>query len=69
MTTIPDLQLYAHSKRLEGKVVLITGEKDAPQCALPIVLFPSSLCRGRSRYRERNRSTVFQIKVRRRVWI
>jgi len=25
MTTIPDVQLYAHSERLEGKVVLITG--------------------------------------------
>ncbi|KAF9645486.1 NAD(P)-binding protein [Thelephora ganbajun] len=25
MTTIPDVQLYAHSERLKGKVVLITG--------------------------------------------
>lgn len=28
MTTIPDVQLYAHTETLQGKVVLITGEKD-----------------------------------------
>jgi len=43
MTTILDDQLYTHSERLVGKVVLITGEKDAPQRVLfPIVFsFPS----------------------------
>ena len=40
MTTIPDVQLCAHSKRLEGKVVLITGEKDVPQRPLPRHLIP-----------------------------
>jgi len=31
MTTILDVQLYAHSERLVGKVVLITGEEDVPR--------------------------------------
>lgn len=35
MTTILDAQLYAHSERLVGKVVLITGERCAAARALP----------------------------------
>lgn len=35
MTTILDVHLCAHNQRLENKVVLITGERDAPQCTLP----------------------------------
>jgi len=31
MTTILDVQLYAHTEKLQGKVVLITGEKDVPR--------------------------------------
>ena len=30
MTTIPDVQLYAHTERLQDKVVVITGEEDVP---------------------------------------
>ena len=35
MTTILDVHLCAHNQRLENKVVLITGERDAPQCTPP----------------------------------
>jgi len=64
MTTIPDVQLYAHSERVEGKVVLITGEKDVLRRAPLVFSFPSSLCRGRSRYWEGNRSAVRKVEVR-----
>lgn len=37
MTTIPDVQLYTHAERLEGKVVLITGEGDVPWRTLSVL--------------------------------
>ena len=63
MTTIPDAQLYAHNERLQGKVVLITGKRDAPWCALSCSS-PSSLYRWCGRYWERNRPAVCKVKVR-----
>ena len=42
MTTILDAQLYAHSERLVGKVVLITGERDVPRRVLSYIAFSSS---------------------------
>lgn len=69
MTTIPDVQLYAHSERLEGKVVLITGKRDVPRCA-PLA-FPSPhryIYRGRGWYWEGNCHAVCKIEVRFCVW-
>jgi len=40
MTTIPDVQLYAHAESLQGKVVLITGEGDVPRHTLSVFLSP-----------------------------
>ena len=40
MTTIPDIQLHAHSERLRGKVVLITGEKDVLRHSLFALSLP-----------------------------
>jgi len=40
MTTIPDVQLYAHAERLQGKVVLITGEGDVLWRTLSVFLSP-----------------------------
>ena len=70
MTTILDVQLFAHNDRLRGKVVLITGEGDV----LQRVLFPttfslsSSLCRGCRWDRKRNCSAICQVKVRLCPW-
>lgn len=66
MTTILDTQLYAHTERLQGKVVLITGERDVPWLSahsLRLLISPS-LCRGRSRHWERNCSAVCEVEVR-----
>ena len=68
MTTILDDQLYVYSERLKGKVVLITGEKYVLRYALLVFSFPSSLSRGRVRYRERNRSAVCKVQVRLCIW-
>jgi len=40
MTTITDVQLYTHTERLRGKVVLITGEGDVPRRTLSAFLCP-----------------------------
>lgn len=63
MTTIPDTKLYAHSARLQGKVVLITGKGDWSLRALFIFSFQSLRCRRCSRYWERNRPAVREVEV------
>jgi len=39
MTTIFDAQLYTHTERLQGKVVLITGEEDTLPVWRPLFIF------------------------------
>ena len=43
MTTIPDVQLYAHTERLRNKVVLITGKKDVLWPALLVFSSPTAM--------------------------
>lgn len=43
MTTITDVQLYAHTERLQNKVVLITGESDVPWLTLLAFSSPTAM--------------------------